>query len=224
MINLPSKVVDLQRSYRSAVRQVGNNTEEYKKHLRDIVPLPVESFVYGDVFSSISYYLCVPDRRMFNYEDWAKYLSEILEESERVHMRRGTDESRLKSLVLTVNDLKQGGQEHPRFQEIWRRREEILNDFLASPYLLNEVMLRKDLDIPSVWKNWSVKKDVVFLEPIIECCVEEIQADEKIIPKVKEVLCFGGVMKEWKSLLRDDKFVELYEFVLEKVKAISDGH
>jgi len=219
-------VVDLQQSCRSAASLIGNNAEKYKESLRCFVPLPVDSFIYElETFSQISHYLNIPERDMFNYEDWAGYLSDILNESELVHMRSYSDRSRLESLVSTVRELRQIGESHPHFQKIFRRREEMLNEFLISPHLLNVVMSQGSLDedaLKSAWVTWSVDNDVVFLEPIIKCCVKEIHAEKKIIPEVKQILSSEKMIGKWKSLVREDKFVELYEFVLNKVKLIAN--
>lgn len=225
MSKLPKKVMDLQQSCRSAVSLIGKNSMRYKEILRRVVPLPVDSFVYEfETFSQISHYLNIPERDMFTYEDWAEFLSDILMESELVHMRSYSDRARLESLVSAVRDLRQVGEAHPRFQRIWRRREEMMNEFLISPYLLNVVMSKGVLDedgLKSAWDSRLVDGDVVFLEPIIKCCVQKIHADKKIIPSVKQALSFCGVMKDWKSLLLEDKFVELYEFVFNKVEKLS---
>lgn len=225
MKGLPDEIVDLQQGCKSARRLIGDNAVRYKDVLRDCVPLPIGSFVYElDTFSQIAHYLNIPERDIFNYEDWANYLSDILNESGMVHMRSYSDRCRLESLVSVIEEMRQMGESHPRFQRILRRREEMMNDFLASPCLLNTVISYGDLDengIETAWANRKEVGDVAFLESIIKCCIREMQADDKIIPEVNQNLSSNKTMKEWKLLLQEDKFEELYKFVLRTVEKIA---
>ena len=225
MKGLPSEIVDLQQGCKSARQLIGNNAVKYKDILRSCVPLPISSFVYElDTFSQIALYLNVAERDIFSYEDWANYLSDILTESGMVHMRSYSDRHRLESLISVVEEMKQLGESHPRFQRILRRREEMLNEFLASPYLLNTMVSYGVLDengIKTAWAVRSVVGDVVFLETIIKCCIREIQSDGKIIPEVKQNLSSDKTMKAWKLLLQEGKFEELYEFVLNEVEKVA---
>ena len=224
MYSLPKELADLQEACRFARLLIGDNAERYKDILRTCVPLSVDRFVYElDTFSQISHYVTIPEPDIFDYKDWDKYLSDILVESELVRMRSFSDRSRLQSLVSKIGEMRRDGESHQCFQRILRGREEMFDEFLTSPHLLKTVMSQGVLDekgVKTAWVTKSAANDVVFLEPIIKYCVQEIQADEEVIPMVEQAISFGGAMREWQSLLRDDKFVELYEFVLKKVKNI----
>ena len=226
MKGLPKEVADLQQGCKSARQLINNNAVRYKDILRNSIPLPIGGFVYElDAFSQIAHYLNIPERDMFNYEDWTNYLSDIIIESEMVHMRSYPDRHRLESLVSAVKEMKQVGESHPRFQRILRRKEEMMNEFLASPYLLKVTMSQGVLDengVKTAWVVRGVMTDVVFLEPLIKCCIQELQADEKIIPEIKQNLSSDRAMKAWKLLLQEDKFGELYQFVFNAVKKVAE--
>ena len=62
MSELWHQSLGLQETCERARRKISENTAEYKKSLRDFVPLPVERFTYElDTFSQISHYLNIPD-------------------------------------------------------------------------------------------------------------------------------------------------------------------
>lgn len=226
MEGLPREVVDLQQGCKSARRLIGNNAVRYKDILRGCIPLPIGGFVYElDTFSQISHYLNIPERVMYNYEDWANYLSDIIVESKMVHMRSHSDRHRLESLVSVIEEMRQMGESSPRFQRILRRREEMMNEFLYSPYLLKLTMSKGVLDendVKTALVIRDVMSDVVFLEPLIKYCIQKLQLDGKIIPEVRQNLLSDRAMRAWKLLLQEDKFEELYKFVLKAVKNVAE--